>query len=189
MLSRLQAGEFIYEQPAFPEPEYIFKHALTQEVAYRSLLIERRKQIHESAGQALESIHAEQLDDHLSELAHHYSRSGNASKTIEYLRRASEQAMQRSANAEAIAQLTTALDLLKTWPDDPARSRQETSFQLALGGLLAIATSPGNPAVERAFSRARELSSQTKDDAQLFHALAGLWYRHQVGGQTEIGWR
>jgi class 3 adenylate cyclase len=185
MLSRLQAGEFIYEQPAFPEPEYIFKHALTQEVAYRSVLIERRKQLHESAAQALESIYAGHLDDHLSELAHHYGRSANVSKAIEYLRRASEQAIERSANAEAIAQLTAGLNLLKNVPDSPTRKREETSFQLALGGVLAIATNPGNPDVEAAFSRARELSVQIRDDAQLFHALAGLWYRNQVGGVTE----
>ena len=66
MLADLQAGEFIYEQPAAADVEYVFKHALTQEVAYNSLLIERRKQLHERAGQALESIFAEQLDDHLS---------------------------------------------------------------------------------------------------------------------------
>jgi class 3 adenylate cyclase/tetratricopeptide (TPR) repeat protein len=185
MLSRLQAGEFVYEQPAFPEPEYIFKHALTREVAYQSLLIERRKQIHESAGEALESMYADHLDDHLSELAHHYSRSANILKAIEYLRRASEQAIERSANAEAIAQLTEALDFLKRLPDSATRTRQEASFQLARGGVLAIATNPGNPDVEAAFSRARELSVQIRDDAQLFHALAGLWYRNQVGGVTE----
>jgi tetratricopeptide (TPR) repeat protein len=185
MLSRLQAGEFVYEQPAFPEPEYIFKHALTQEVAYNTLLLERRKQIHESAGQALESIYAEQLENHLSELAHHYSRSGNAAKAIEYLRRASEQAIERSANAEAIAQLTAALDLLKTLPNGQAHKREETRFQLALGGVLAVATNVGNPAVERAFSRARQLSTQIKDDAQLFHALAGLLFRFGLGGQIE----
>jgi predicted ATPase len=64
-LSRLQAGEFVYEQPAFPEIEYIFKHALTQEVVYNALLIERRKLLHERAGQALESMFAEQLENHL----------------------------------------------------------------------------------------------------------------------------
>jgi predicted ATPase len=185
MLSRLQAGEFIYEQPAFPEPEYIFKHALTREVAYHSLLIERRKQIHESAGQALEAMYSEQLEEHLNELAHHYSRSDNVPKAIEYLQRASQQAIERSANAEAIAQLTAALDLLKRLPESPARERQEAGFQLVLGGVLAIATNPGNLEVERAFSRARELSARISDDAQLFHALAGLWFREQIAGELE----
>jgi predicted ATPase len=96
MLAVLQAGEFIYEAPA-AGIEYTFKHALTQEVAYNSLLSERRKLLHERAGAALESLCAIQLDDHLNELAHHYERSGNTQKAIEYLQRAGQQAMQRSA--------------------------------------------------------------------------------------------
>src|SRR5712664_1536426 len=97
MLSRLQAGEFIYEQPATGDVEYTFKHALTQEVAYNALLVERRKLLHERAGVALESLFAGQLEDHLEELARHYSRTDNVRKAIEYLRRAGEQAIQRSA--------------------------------------------------------------------------------------------
>jgi class 3 adenylate cyclase/tetratricopeptide (TPR) repeat protein len=185
ILSDLQLGEFIYEQPAFPELEYTFKHALTHDVAYNSVLSERRKQLHERAAQAIEALFGGQLENHLSELAHHYSRSGNAPKAVEYLQRASEQAIERSANAEAIAQLKTALDLLKGLPDGPARARREASFQLALGGVLAIAASPGHPEVERALSRARELSAQLSDDSQLFHALGGLWYRHQISGEVE----
>src|SRR5713226_3475936 len=77
MLAELQLGEFIYEQPATSDIEYIFKHALTQEVAYNALLIERRKLLHERAGLALESMFPGQLEDHLDELAHHYSRSDN----------------------------------------------------------------------------------------------------------------
>jgi len=99
MLAHLQAAEFIHEQPAFPDPEYIFKHALTQEVSYNSVLIERRKLLHERAGQALESMFAGQLDDHLGELAHHYSRTDNSNKAVEYLGRAGQQAIRRSAHA------------------------------------------------------------------------------------------
>ena len=66
-------------------------------MAYNSLLIERRKLLHERAGQALESMFAGQLDDHLDELAHHYSRSDNVAKAVEYLGRAGQQALQRSA--------------------------------------------------------------------------------------------
>jgi predicted ATPase len=86
-LAVLQAGEFIYEQPAFPDPEYIFKHALTQEVAYNSVLIERRKLLHERAGAAIESLFAERLGDYVTDLAHHYDRSGNIPKAVEYLGR------------------------------------------------------------------------------------------------------
>src|SRR5262249_23655151 len=71
MLSDLQLAELIYEQPAFPEVEYTFKHALTQEVAYNSMLQERRKALHERIGGALEALHRGQLSDHFDDLAHH----------------------------------------------------------------------------------------------------------------------
>jgi predicted ATPase len=87
-LANLRLGEFIYEQPLLTDIEYSFKHALTHQVAYNSLLIERRKVLHERAGAALESLYAMQLDDHLSELAHHYELGGNTKKAIEYLQRA-----------------------------------------------------------------------------------------------------
>src|SRR5206468_1381269 len=127
-LSHLQTSEFIYERPAFPDVEYTFKHALTQEVAYNSLLVERRKVVHERAAKAIEEVYRSKLDDHYSELAHHYTRSGNTEKAVDYLQRAGQQAVQRSANAEAITHLTTALELLKTLPDTPERVQQELTL-------------------------------------------------------------
>ena len=85
LLASLQRKEFLYEQPAFPEVEYIFKHALTQEVAYGTVLQEQRKALHERTGQALEALYQRRLDEHYSDLAHHYSRSANTEKAIEYL--------------------------------------------------------------------------------------------------------
>jgi len=105
--------------------EYIFKHALTQEVASDSLLIERRKQLHERAGEALESMFVGQLEDHLDELAHHYSRSDNVVKAVEYLGRAGQQAAQGSAYADAISGLRAAIDLLQNLPDTPERIQRE----------------------------------------------------------------
>jgi tetratricopeptide (TPR) repeat protein len=142
MFSRLQAGEFIYEQPAAGDTEYIFKHALTQEVAYNSLLSERRKTLHQLAGQALESIFTERLDDHLDELARHYHRSGNAAKAVEYLDRAGRQAMSRSAYREAEEPLNTALVLLSTLPASIERDWTESSLRLNLG-VCTIYNVPG----------------------------------------------
>ena len=73
LLSHLQEAEFVYEQPAFPEPEYTFKHALTLEVAYHSLLIERRKGLHERTAQAIEGLFHSRLEDHYGDLAYPYS--------------------------------------------------------------------------------------------------------------------
>jgi predicted ATPase len=108
LLSHLQLGEFIYEQPAFLEVDYFFKHALTQEVAYNSLLSGRRRLLHERAGTAMEALYADRLDDHLNELARHYERGGNAQKAVEYLQRAGQQSVSRGSHAEAITLFTSA---------------------------------------------------------------------------------
>ena len=84
MLKDLQLGEFIYEQPAVGDIEYIFKHALTHDVAYKSVLVERRKLLHERIGSAMEASFAQSIDDHLSQLAYHYGRSANVRKALEY---------------------------------------------------------------------------------------------------------
>jgi predicted ATPase len=154
MLAELRAAEFIYEQPARSDTDYVFKHALTQEVAYNSLLIERRKQLHERAGLALESIFAEQLEDHLTQLAHHYSHSDNLDKAVEYLGRAGQQALQRSAYADAIRGLNAAIDLLKTLPNSFERIQRELPLQLALGSVLTATKGWSALEVERAFARA-----------------------------------
>lgn len=64
MLTNLQVGEFIYEQPSIAGRQYTFKHALTQEVAYNSLLAERRRMIHEQTARSMEHLFAQQLEDH-----------------------------------------------------------------------------------------------------------------------------
>ncbi len=76
MLGNLQLGEFIYEQPAIGDVEYSFKHALTQEVAYGSVLTERRKALHRRTAVAIESVYAARLEDRYTELAHHWTQAG-----------------------------------------------------------------------------------------------------------------
>ena len=118
LLNDLQLGEFIYEQPAVGATEYIFKHALTQEVAYNSVLMERRKQLHERIGVALETLYASSLDDHLAELAHHYSRGNNPAKAVDYLGRAARQAVSRSAFNEALAYARSGLAAISSVAGD-----------------------------------------------------------------------
>ncbi|MGH7962286.1 MAG: ATP-binding protein, partial [Candidatus Binatia bacterium] len=185
LLSHLQAAEFIYEQPAFPEVEYTFKHALTQEVAYNSLLLERRKGLHERTAKGIEEVYRLRLEDHYGELAHHYSRSGNSKKAVEYLKLAGQQAVQRSAPAEATSHFTTALQLLKTLPDTAERTQQELMLQVALGAPLQAMKGPAAPEVEHAYTRARELCRQVGETPLLFPALRGLWVLHHVRAELE----
>jgi class 3 adenylate cyclase/predicted ATPase len=183
LLSLLQRKEFLYEQPAFPEVEYLFKHALTQEVAYGSVLHERRKALHEQTAAAMEELYRANLEDHYSELAHHYSRSGNTHKAVEYLQLAGQQAVQRSAHTEAISHLTTALELLSTLPDTPERTRHELNVQITLGPALMATKGFAAPEVERAYTRARHLCGQVGDPPQLFSVLCGLWLFYLTRGE------
>jgi predicted ATPase len=185
LLARLQAGEFVYEQAAFPEVEYIFKHALTQEVAYNSLLIERRKLLHERTAQAMEEVYRHRLEDHYSELAYHYSRSGNTQKAVDYLQLAGQQAVQRSAYTEAVSHLTLAVELLKTLPDTLERARQELTLQTALGISLIPIRGYTVPEVGHIYTRARELCEQLGERSQLFAVLRGLWIFHLIRAEYE----
>ncbi|WP_087733031.1 ATP-binding protein [Paraburkholderia piptadeniae] len=174
LLSRLEAAEFIYERPAFPEIEYTFKHALTQEVAASSLLSEQRSLLHERTAQAIEALYAGRLNEYCSELAHHYSLSSNSQKAVEYLHRAGQQALERSASLEAMRHLRTALALLERLPDTPERARQELTLRLSLGPALMAARGYASPEVEATYTRALALCEQIGDSSQLFPVQFGL---------------
>jgi len=175
MLKSLQVGEFIYEQPASGEGEYAFKHALTQEVAYNSVLIERRRLLHERTGEAIEALFKDRINDHLTELAHHYSRTANARKAVEYLFRAGSQAMSRSAFSEAATRLSSALEFLKHLPDDTERARTELAVQSRLLPSIGSVKGWGAAELEPLYARARELCAQIRDPALVFPVLFEQW--------------
>jgi class 3 adenylate cyclase/tetratricopeptide (TPR) repeat protein len=183
MLSNLQAAEFIYEQPAFPENEYIFKHALTQEVAYDSVLMHRRRTIHERTAAALEETFAATLDDHLAELAHHYSRGANASKAVEYLHRAAEQAGARSAYNDAIGYGREALRLIATMPESRERDHRELKIQMTMGPLIVAVQGFSSPELAINVKRAQELCRSAGETPEIFGVLAGLWSFDHANGQ------
>jgi class 3 adenylate cyclase/tetratricopeptide (TPR) repeat protein len=182
MLNDLQLGEFIYEQPAVGDIEYSFKHALTQEVAFGSVLNERRKELHRRTAAAIESLYAERLEDRYTELAHHYARAGDAAKAVQYMALAGEQAQQRSAFNEAIALLNAGLDLLKTLPESPARDANEIRMQLALGTAAQTSIGPSANQTEAAFSRAYELCIRDGESIDLLRALSGIRVVHLTRG-------
>jgi class 3 adenylate cyclase/tetratricopeptide (TPR) repeat protein len=182
MLTDLQLGEFIYEQPAVGDIEYSFKHALTQEVAFGSVLNERRKELHRRTAAAIESLYAERLEDRYTELAHHYARAGDAAKAVYYLGLAGEQALDRSAFTESLALLTTGLELLKTLPESPARDAQEIRMQLTLGAASQTAIGPAADQTEAAFLRAYELCVRDGESIELLRALGGIRVVHLTRG-------
>ena len=175
----------------YPERAHTFKHALTQDVAYHAVLLERRRSVHEHATQAIEALFSERLAEHYHALAHHYRRSGNTPKAVDYLQRAGHQAVERSAYAEASSHLTAALDLLTTLPDTPERSQRELVVQMTLGPALMAIKGGGSPEMERLYTRARALCEQVGEPPQLFRVLWGLWHVYGARGdaptQRELG--
>jgi class 3 adenylate cyclase/predicted ATPase len=185
VLGRLQFLEFINEQPTTFGPEYVFKHALTQDVAYNSLLREQRAVRHESAGRAIETLYADWLEDQLEELAHHYGLSSNSGKAVQYLHLAGRQALARSALANGISHLTHALALLETPEAAGEQARQELQVRLLLGPALMASEGYASPKVEQVYSRARELCAVVGDPPQLCAVLYGLFGIHNTRGSYE----
>src|SRR5262249_5434270 len=116
-LAHLQAAEFLYETRLFPEHAYTFKHALTHEVAYRSLLQERRRALHAHIVDALEGLAGDRVTEQIERLAHHALRGEVWEKALAYFRQAGEKAMTRSAHREAAGYFEQALDALPHLPE------------------------------------------------------------------------
>ncbi len=177
-LASLQATEFLYQTQAFPEPIYNFEHALTQDVAYQSLLQRTRRDYHRQIAQILEEQFARLADMQPEYLAHHYTEAGLIQPAILYWQRAGQRNVERSANAEAVDHFSKALTLLRTQPNTPERAQLEIELQLALGAPLLMIKGHTAPEVEHAYVWAYELCQQAGDPAQYFSALLGLWRFH-----------
>jgi class 3 adenylate cyclase/tetratricopeptide (TPR) repeat protein len=110
LLRELQALEIIYQQGLLPEPAYVFKHAVIQDVAYNSLLRERRRELHRAVGFALEELYPDRLAEHYEELAHHFAEGEEWTKAFEYLARSGDRAREASANTTALDWYARALE-------------------------------------------------------------------------------
>jgi tetratricopeptide (TPR) repeat protein len=131
-LTHLQAAEFLYETRLFPEHAYTFKHALTHEVAYRSLLQERRRALHTRIVEALETLAGERLADQVERLADHAVRGEVWAKALRYCRQAGAKAMERSASREAVGCYEQALAALAHLPEHRTRREQAIDLRLDL---------------------------------------------------------
>ena len=135
-LTHLQAAEFLYETRLFPEIEYTFKHALTQQVAYETLLQERRRALHARIVETLEALAGERLAEQVERLAHHALRGEVWDKALAYCRQAGEKALARSAYREAVGSFEQALSALPHLPEQRDTREQAVDLRLALRSAL-----------------------------------------------------
>jgi len=111
-ISEFEERELIYEERTVPELEYAFKHALTQETTYQSILERKRKEFHHQVAEGIEMLYQERLEEYYEELAEHYSKSDDTEKAIEYMLKAGEKARMNYMNGTAISYYQKALELL-----------------------------------------------------------------------------
>jgi predicted ATPase len=131
-LARLQAAEFLYEVRLFPDLEYTFKHALTHDVAYESLLQDRRGVLHGQVLDAMERLYQHRLADHAEALGYHAVRGKRWDKVVTYLRLAAEKARARSAHVQAIVHVQQAIHALEHLPVSRARTIDAIELRLDL---------------------------------------------------------
>lgn len=132
-LARLQSADLVREQTRRPELEYSFKHALTQEAAYNSLLIERRREFHRRVGLALEDLFDGRREEYLGLLARHFDLAGERDKAVAYLSKAGDKSRLSDAHVEAIKYYQRAIELLQTGgSEEDDRRAAETWLKLAM---------------------------------------------------------
>src|SRR5499426_2787056 len=186
-LTRLQAAEFLYEISLFPDLEYTFKHALTHEVAYGSVLQERRRELHARIVEAIERLYPDRLAEQIERIAHHSSRAELWEKAVEYFHQAGAKSAARSANREAIACFEQALDALKHLPESRRTLEQAINIRVDLGPALTATSNFSAPKVEENYTRARELCERFGETPQLFPVLWGLARMHDSRGELRVG--
>jgi len=178
LLGQLKAVELIYEKAVFPEIGYTFKHALTHEVAYGSLLIQRRKELHRAVGLAIEELYGDRLPEQYELLAHHFARSEAWAKALEYLLKAAEKAPKIFATREAIALYDQAEAAAARLGDDvPGTARMAIHQAKADLYLLASDFERARSEGERALAIARHAADGPAEAA----ALVGMAFASFLG--------
>jgi predicted ATPase/class 3 adenylate cyclase len=185
-LERLVDAELLYQRGRLPHAKFIFKHALVQEAAYQSLLKRTRQDFHRQVAELLESRFFEVTQTQPELLAHHYTEAGLAGKSVPYWYKAGQQAIERSANLEAIAHLTWGRALLKEQPANAEREAQELDYCLALGPALMSIKGLAAPEAEEVYLHARQLCQSVDQAALSFQAAWGLWLVYQQRGQINL---
>jgi class 3 adenylate cyclase/tetratricopeptide (TPR) repeat protein len=182
-LARLQGAEFLYEIQLFPEPEYTFKHALTHEVTYGSVLQDRRRTLHARVVGAIEELYADRLVEQFERLAHHALRGEMREQAVPYLRQAGLKAAERSALREARAWFEEALSILRVLPE--SRSALEQAFEIRFE-LRLVLNQLGE--IHLALDRLREaetLAETLNDDDRRGRVWAFMANSHALLGELD----
>jgi tetratricopeptide (TPR) repeat protein len=176
----LQELEFIYEKNLFPELEYIFKHALTQEVAYNSLLLKRRKDIHKIIGKAIEELYPKRLEEFYEMLAYHYSKGEILEKAVQYLKLSGSKALRNHSVRESYHYFMEALGTLDRLPDTIEGKKERLELIVLMDTPMNHLAYPDG-SLEK-FQEGLNLATVLLDNKRLAFFHGRLSYYHTVKG-------
>jgi class 3 adenylate cyclase/predicted ATPase len=174
-LHEIERAGLLRQEQYGAEVYYVFKHELVRDAAYESLLKSKREALHMQIAQLVTDERRNFAETPPELIAYHYTAAGLIEPAIKYWRKAGEQAVQRSANVEAVRHFTQALALLEKVPHTQERDERELDLRTQLGATLTAVKGFGAAEVEAAYARARVLCGQSQDVAQRFSVLRGLW--------------
>jgi len=180
-LLHLQEAEFIYETQLFPDLEYTFKHALTHEVSYGSLLQERRKTLHAQIISAIEHLYKDRLSEQVERLAHHAVRGALWEKAALYCRQAGTRALDRSASRESLTHFEQAHAALRELPE--SRQRIEQRIDVCFDQRNALVALGEFVRLGQVVDEGRELAESIGDQQRRGWALGYLSVRHNFLGE------
>lgn len=175
-ISNLQELEFIYEKSLFPELEYMFKHALTQEVAYNSLLLKRRREIHERIGKAIEELYPDRLAEFYEMLAYHYASGESWEKAYQYLKLSGDKTLRTHSVWEPFRFYREALEALRKLPESEENKRRDIDVRLSLIRPMMSLFFPEDSL--EILQEGERLSRELGDERSLasFHGGLGSYY-------------
>jgi tetratricopeptide (TPR) repeat protein len=175
----LRDSELLYERGIYPQSTHIFRHALTQEVVYNSLLLKRRKEIHETIGRAIESLCSERLDEFYEILAYHYSESENLEKAYLYLKLSGSKATRNYSNWEAFRFYKEAIKVLNQLPETQDNKRKQIEVILLMATPMMLLAYPEDSL--RIHQEGVRLCEEVDDKKSLLilYSLIGIYYLHR----------
>ncbi|MDD1652679.1 MAG: AAA family ATPase [Methanomicrobiales archaeon] len=188
-LGELQGLELIYEKNLFPEMEYTFKHALTQDVAYNSLLVRSRREIHHKVGQAIETLYPERQEEFCETLAHHYSRAEDMEKAYRYERLSGDKAFRNYSMSESFRHYREALSILARLPDTRENKVRRVEVTVSITQpMLALGFEGDSLQILEEARRSAEEIGDSSSLAKLYAFLAhGMSFKGDSARCVEYG--
>ena len=178
-LSVLKDSELLYERGIYPQSSYIFRHALTQEVVYNGLLLQRRKVLHEKIGIAFESLHSRRLDEFYEILAYHYSESDSYEKAYEYLKLSGNKTTKNYSNWEAFRFYKEAIKALNNLPETRETKIKLIELILLMAAPMMYLVFPEDS--RQILQEGERLCKEVEDKKSLaiIYSSIGIYYMHR----------